>query len=120
MGEVQTLTLGLIAGATILLGLPLGRLRNRRHNRTTAGLRVSLNAIAVGILLLGTAVGHEFTNDAVSLVFLTLAAGSILYVILQLVAVALAGGHRHLLYGGVWAGLLAGFATNMVLTSSGA
>jgi zinc transporter, ZIP family len=288
VGEVQTLTLGLIAGVTIFLGLPLGRLRSRRHSRTTAGLRVFLNAFAIGILIfivwdllthawkmievalsamrdgtggpvlviglgalllaglgvgllslaayerwlagegtaeslmmgpgamaadeltiraagswtaahrlalliavgiglhnfgeglaigssaaqgkialvtllvtgfalhnategfgivaplaadderagwgfllllgligggptvLGTAVGHEFTNDAVSLVFLTLAAGSILYVIIQLAAIALAGGHRHLLYGGVWAGLVAGFATNMVLISSGA
>jgi zinc transporter, ZIP family len=79
-----------------------------------------LGLIGGGPTVLGTTVGHEFTNDAVSLVFLTLAADSILYVIIQLVAIALAGGHRQLLYGGGWAGLVAGFATNMVLISSGA
>ncbi|HZA15942.1 MAG TPA: zinc permease [Pseudonocardiaceae bacterium] len=287
MGEVQTLTLGLIAGVAIFLGLPLGRLRSPRHSRTMPGTRVFLNAIALGILIfivwdllthawgmigatldnvqdgsggigpviglgalcfaglgvgllslaayerwltgdseepislgpgamaadelairatgswtmghrlalltavgiglhnfsqglavgssaaqgqialaallvtgftlqnaaegfgivaplaadderaewrfllllgvigggptvLGTAVGHELTNDAVSMVFLTLAAGSILYVIIHRVAIALAGGHRHLLYWGVWAGLVAGFVIDMLLTAAGA
>jgi len=84
------------------------------------GFLLLLGLIGGGPTVLGTAVGHEFTNDAVSLVFLTLAAGSILYVIIQLVAIALAGGHRPLLYWGVWAGLVAGFATDMVLIASGA
>ena len=70
--------------------------------------------------MLGTVSGHQFTSDAVSLVFLTLAAGSILYVIIQLVAIALRGGHRSLLYWGVWIGLVAGFATDMLLTAGGA
>ena len=38
--------------------------------------------------LLGTAVGSQFTSDALSIVFLTLAAGSILYVVLQLASLA--------------------------------
>jgi ZIP family zinc transporter len=54
------------------------------------------------------------------MVFLTLAAGSILYVIIHLVAVTLAGGHRHLLYWGVWVGLVAGFIIDMLLTAAGA
>ncbi|HEX8934169.1 MAG TPA: zinc permease [Pseudonocardiaceae bacterium] len=286
MDEVQTLILGLIAGVTILLGLPLGRIRAPRHSRTTPGLRVLLNALAIGILIfimwdllthawetinatldkvhegegsvatvigfgallfaglgvgllslagyerwltgegplpllgpgamaadeltlrtaspmtparrlalliavgiglhnfgeglaignsaaqgkialatllvtgfalhnategfgivaplasdteqpgwgfllllgligggptmLGTLVGHQFSSEPVSLVFLTLAAGSILYVIIQLIAIALKGGHRALLYWGVWAGLVAGFATDMLLTAGGA
>ncbi|MGH3765914.1 MAG: ZIP family metal transporter [Pseudonocardiaceae bacterium] len=286
MDEVQTLTLGFIAGVTILLGLPLGRLRAPRHSRTTPGLRVFLNALAIGILIfimwdllthawetidatlgklhdgegsiapvigfgallfaglgvglltlagyerwlagegqvpllgpgamaadeltlrktspmtatrrlalliavgigvhnfgeglaiggsaaqgkialatvlvtgfalhnategfgivaplatdteqpgwgfllllgligggptmLGTLLGHQFSSEPVSLVFLTLAAGSILYVIIQLLAIALRGGHRPLLYWGVWAGLVAGFATDMLLTAGGA
>src|SRR5579859_6975994 len=46
MSEDQTLLLGLIAGSTILLGLPVGRLRTPRP-----GLRQLLNAVTVGILL---------------------------------------------------------------------
>src|SRR3954451_24621514 len=46
MGLSKTLVLGLIAGGTILLGLPVGRLR-----RPAATLRALLNAVAVGILL---------------------------------------------------------------------
>jgi ZIP family zinc transporter len=79
-----------------------------------------LGAIGGGPTILGTVVGHQFTSDAVSLVFLTLAGGSILYVIIQLVAIALRGGHRSLLYWGLWVGLVAGFATDMLLTAGGA
>ena len=46
MSLPQTLLLGLLAGGTILLGLPLGRLRS-----PAAGMRVFLNAAAIGILL---------------------------------------------------------------------
>lgn len=286
MDEIQTLTLGFIAGVTILLGLPLGRLRSPRHSRTAPGLRVFLNALAIGILIfilwdllthawetidatlgkmsdgdgtvmpvigfgallfaglgvglltlagyerwlvgeggvpllgpgamavdelairqagvltparrlalliavgiglhnfgeglaiggsaaqgkialatvlvagfalhnategfgmvaplasdserpgwgfllllgliggaptmMGTLIGRQFSSDPVSLVFLTLAAGSILYVIIQLIAIALKGGHRNMLYWGVWAGLVAGFASDMLLTAGGA
>src|SRR5260221_1524110 len=46
MSEIHTLLLGFIAGVTILLGLPVGRLRSPRP-----GLRQLLNALAIGILL---------------------------------------------------------------------
>src|SRR5579864_1181442 len=46
MSEGETLLLGFIAGVTILLGLPLGRMRARR-----VALRQFLNALATGILL---------------------------------------------------------------------
>src|SRR6201996_3727168 len=42
----KTLLLGFIAGVTIVLGLPLGRLR-----RPLPSLKVMLNAVAIGILL---------------------------------------------------------------------
>ena len=43
MSEAQTLLLGFIASATILLGLPVGKLRAPRP-----GLRQFLNALAIG------------------------------------------------------------------------
>jgi len=42
----ETILLGALAGATIFIGLPLGRIRNANH-----GWRAFLNAIATGILL---------------------------------------------------------------------
>ncbi|HEY3689743.1 MAG TPA: ZIP family metal transporter [Pseudonocardiaceae bacterium] len=84
------------------------------------GFLLLLGAIGGGPTVLGTLIGHQFTSEPMSLIFLTLAAGSILYVIIQLVAIALRGGHRSLLYWGVWVGLVAGFATDMLLTAGGA
>jgi ZIP family zinc transporter len=46
MSLEKTLLLGFIAGATILLGLPIGRMR-----KPAPQLRMMLNAVAVGILL---------------------------------------------------------------------
>src|SRR5437763_7253820 len=46
MSEARTLILGTIAGMTILLGLPVGRLRQPRP-----GLQQFLNALAIGILV---------------------------------------------------------------------
>jgi ZIP family zinc transporter len=79
-----------------------------------------MGAIGGGPTFLGTAVGRQFTNDAVSLIFLTLAAGSILYVIVQLLGVAHRAGRKELLYWGLLVGLAAGFITDMVVTAGGA
>src|SRR5690349_20960994 len=46
MSQSRTLILGAIAGMTILLGLPVGRVR-----RPLPGLRQFLNALAIGILV---------------------------------------------------------------------
>ena len=46
MGIGKTLLLGFIAGATILIGMPLGRMR-----RPSEALRVTLNALAIGVLI---------------------------------------------------------------------
>ena len=79
-----------------------------------------MGVIGGGPTFLGTAVGRQFTSDAVSVVFLTLAAGSILYVIVQLLGVAHRSGRKELLYWGLLAGLAAGFITDMVVTAGGA
>jgi ZIP family zinc transporter len=79
-----------------------------------------MGLIGGGPTLVGTAVGRQFTSAPVSVVFLTLAAGSILYVVIQLLNVALKAGRKDLLYWGVLAGLAAGFITDMVVTAGGA
>ena len=46
MSDGEVLVLGAIAGFTIFLGLPIGRVRN-----PSLALKAFLNAVAVGILL---------------------------------------------------------------------
>jgi ZIP family zinc transporter len=85
----------------------------------TWGFLLFLGAIGGGPTFIGTAVGHAFTSEAVSVVFLTLAAGSILYVIVQLIAVAAKSKRMDLLAYGMLIGLLAGFATDAIVTAAG-
>jgi ZIP family zinc transporter len=79
-----------------------------------------MGLIGGGPTTVGTAIGRQFTSPAVSVVFLTLAAGSILYVVIQLLGVAQKNGRKELLYWGVLLGLVAGFVTDMVVTAGGA
>ncbi len=79
-----------------------------------------MGLIGGGPTLIGTVIGRQFTSAAVSVAFLTLAAGSILYVVIQLLSVALKNARKDLLYYGVAAGLIAGFVTDMIVTAGGA
>jgi zinc transporter, ZIP family len=79
-----------------------------------------MGAIGGGPTFLGTLVGHGFTSEAVSVVFLTLAAGSILYVVTQLVTVAARTRRPDLLAYGLLLGLIAGFLTDAIVTAAGA
>jgi ZIP family zinc transporter len=80
---------------------------------------LSMAAIGGGPTFVGTALGHSFTSAAVSVVFLTLAAGSILYVVIQLLGVAAKNGYKTLLMYGLLIGLLAGFATDAIVSAAG-
>jgi ZIP family zinc transporter len=84
------------------------------------GFLLTLGLIGGGPTFIGTAVGHAFTSEPVSVVFLTLAAGSILYVVIQLLGVAAKARRPDLLAVGLTLGLLAGFATDAVVTAAGA
>jgi ZIP family zinc transporter len=88
--------------------------------RPSWALLLMLGLIGGGPTFIGTAVGHAFTSEAVSVVFLTLAAGSILYVVIQLLGVAARARRTDLLAVGLTVGLLAGFATDAVVTAAGA
>lgn len=68
---------------------------------------------------MGAAVGYRFTSEPVSVVFLTLAAGSILYVVVQLIVVAVKPRRSELLACGLLLGLLAGFVTDAIVTAAG-
>jgi ZIP family zinc transporter len=67
----------------------------------------------------GTILGHGFTSEPVSVVFLALAAGSILYVITQLIGIAARARRADLLAYGILIGLVAGFVTDAIVTAAG-
>jgi len=89
-------------------------------DRPSWGFLLLMGLIGGGPTFVGTAVGSQFTSDAMSVIFLTLAAGSILYVVIQLLGVAYKNGRKELIYWGVLLGLCAGFVTDMVVTAGGA
>jgi ZIP family zinc transporter len=68
---------------------------------------------------LGTLIGQSFTSEAVSVAFLALAAGSLLYVIVQLMNVNRQLGHAVLVSWMLLAGLFLGFATDFVIEAAG-
>src|SRR2546425_561988 len=185
MSTGEILALGAIAGFTVFLGLPMGRVRSAAPR-----VRSFLNASATGILLfllwdvlskgiapvdaalaeatsgagawayfvwlaavfalalttglmslvyydlwlarrargriagaptfVGTVIGQTFHNETVFAAFLALAAGSILYVVIELLAVARKLGHKDFTTWGILLGLILGFATDMILTAVGA
>jgi zinc transporter, ZIP family len=88
--------------------------------RPSWGLLLGLGAIGGLPTFVGTAIGHGFTSAAVSVVFLTLAAGSILYVVIQLLGIAAKSRRPELLAYGLLVGLIAGFATDAIVTAAGA
>jgi zinc transporter, ZIP family len=79
----------------------------------------ALGLIGGGPTFLGTLVGQAWTSTALSVAFLALAAGSILYVVVQLVQVNVRLGHKTLVAWGMFAGIVVGFATDFVLSAVG-
>jgi ZIP family zinc transporter len=88
--------------------------------RPSWGFLLSMGAIAGAPTFLGTLVGHSFTSEPVAVAFLALAAGSILYVVVQLVGVAVKSRRMDLLYYGLLLGLFLGFLTDGIVTAGGA
>jgi ZIP family zinc transporter len=79
-----------------------------------------LGLIGGGPTLVGTLAGQFVVNDYLFVAFLALAAGSILYVVVQLLRVAFKLGATEILMWGILAGLFAGIATDMILVAAGA
>ncbi len=79
-----------------------------------------LGLIGGGPTFVGTLVGQRVTNETLGVAFLALAAGSILYVVIELLAVARKFSLKEATTWGILLGLLAGFATDAIVTAAGA
>jgi ZIP family zinc transporter len=88
--------------------------------RPSWGFLLGMAAIGGGPTFVGTAVGHNFTSEPVSVIFLTLAAGSIVYVIAQLLGIAARAKRPDLVAYGLLLGILAGFITDAIVSAGGA
>jgi ZIP family zinc transporter len=84
------------------------------------GYLALLGLIGGGPTFVGTLVGQTYTNTAVSVVFLALAAGSILYVVIELLGVARRFNLKEITTWALLAGLVAGFLTDAIVTAAGA
>jgi ZIP family zinc transporter len=93
--------------------------RDGGPRRPSWGFLLAMGAIGGGPTFVGTIVGHGFTSEAVSVIFLALAAGTILYVVCQLLGLAAKFRRPELLAYGLLLGLLAGFVTDAVVTAAG-
>jgi zinc transporter, ZIP family len=78
-----------------------------------------LGLIGGGPTFLGTVVGQAWTSDAVSVLFFTVAGGSILYVVQELFAVNRKYGNPVLIMWLLVLGALLGFATDFVVSAAG-
>ena len=88
--------------------------------RPSWGYLALLGLIGGGPTFAGTLVGQAFVNETLSIAFLGLAAGSILYVVIELLAVARKANLKTVTTWGVFLGLVLGFATDAIVTAAGA
>lgn len=101
-------------GFGIVAPLPTGQ------DRPGWGFLALLGLIGGGPTFVGTLIGQAVVSDILSVGFLALAAGSILYVVMQLLRVAEKMGRRELLCWALLLGLFLGFATDFIIAAAGA
>jgi len=75
--------------------------------------------IGGGPTFFGTLIGQTWVSEAVSIAFLALAAGSILYVVMELLNVCRLFSSKTITAWGLLLGLTLGFATDFVLVAAG-
>ena len=78
-----------------------------------------LGLVAGAPTFLGTVIGQSWTSEAASVLFLALAGGSILYVVIELLNVLRGAGSKAMVTWGILFGLFVGFGTDFVLVASG-
>jgi ZIP family zinc transporter len=78
-----------------------------------------LGLIGGGPTFIGTVIGQAWVNESVMIVFFALAAGSILYVVMELLNVGRALASKPVVTWGILFGLFLGFATDFILVAAG-
>lgn len=90
-------------------------------NRSYSGKRLAaLGLLGGGPTFLGTVVGSVFFSGVLSILFYGLAAGAIVYVVLEMVRPMMARETRSFAWLGVVLGFVLGFATDAIVTFGGA
>jgi ZIP family zinc transporter len=89
-------------------------------DRPSWGFLLSMALIGGGPTFVGTLLGQHLVNDTLSIAFLALAAGSILYVVIELLAVGRKLALKQITTWGIFLGVAAGFLTDAIVTAAGA
>jgi zinc transporter, ZIP family len=89
------------------------------EERPSWGFLFLLGFVGGAPTFFGTLIGHMWVNEAISVLFLALAAGSILYVVMELMNVGRLLASKTLVTWGVLIGLFIGFATDFILVAAG-
>jgi ZIP family zinc transporter len=89
-------------------------------DRPSWGFLGLMGLIGGGPTFLGTVIGQAWVSEALSVAFFAVAAGSILYVVLQLVDVCRRYAMPTVVAWWILAGIVLGFATDFVLVAAGA
>jgi zinc transporter, ZIP family len=88
--------------------------------RPSWGRLALLGLIGGGPTFVGTLIGQSVVNNTLAIAFLGLAAGSVLYVVIELLAVARRTGLKELTTWCILGGLALGFLTDGILVAAGA
>ena len=88
--------------------------------RPSWGFLGLMGLIGGGPTFVGTLIGQSFVNDWLFMSFLALAAGSILYVVIELLAVARTSKLKELVSWAILLGVVLGFVTDAIVTAAGA
>jgi ZIP family zinc transporter len=89
------------------------------EDRPSWGFLALLGVIGGAPTFIGTAVGHAWTNEWVEVAFLAVAAGSILYVVIELLAVLRRVDAKVLVTWALLLGLFLGFGTELIIEAAG-
>jgi ZIP family zinc transporter len=84
------------------------------------GFLALLGVVGGAPTFFGTLLGQAWVNESVSVAFLALAGGSILYVVMELLNVSRAFGTKQAATLGILLGLVLGFGTDFILVAAGA